>query len=179
MNRTGLVPITMLLLFAPGCGGSHSGSTPAPVAAALAYTAPAGTGWRLVQDPASTSTHLVLDLLAPAGTQGNGITLILTTDPAQATWSPVSGSAYGVQNVYPAPVVNVASVQGSALRLLAAQAPGTPVTYGTAPVLTVALDLVAGIPPGAIALTATQAAHLGAGAPPVAITVAPGTLAAQ
>jgi hypothetical protein len=129
-----------------------------------------------VRDSTSTSTHLVVDLLAPTGTSGQGITLILTTDTAAATWSYVSGTDYMVQGVYTNPVVNIGIVSGAELRILVSQGGGTAVSYGTTPVVQVALDPVSGASAGTVALTATQAGHLGTSATPDAITVNPGSL---
>jgi len=169
-----LLPPVLLLL---ACGG---GSTSVRNASSLGYTSPTDTSsWRLVQAASSTSTHLVLDLLAPAGASGQGVTLVLTTTPSLATWSFATGASYAAVTAYPTPVVNVASVQGANLRILVAKAPGTPVAYGTGPVLTVALDLASGAPPGAVAVTVAQAGHLGTKAPPAPITVAVGSLQAK
>jgi hypothetical protein len=173
----------LLLITACGGGGGSSGggggSTTQP-AAALVYTSPADpTTWRLVADAASTPTHLVLDLMAPTGAAGLGVTLILTTDNLGAQWSMVSGSSYAVQVPYPYPLVDVASTQGAALRVVVGQAAGPAFAYGSSPVLKVALDLAAGALPGSIALSASQCGHLGAAPPPVPVTVEVGSLRAE
>jgi hypothetical protein len=170
------------LLLVTACGGGSGGgaaSTPSP-ATALVYTNPTDpTTWRLVADAASTPTHLVLDLMAPTGTAGLGVTLILTTDNLGAQWAVVSGGSYAVQVPYPYPLVNVASTQGAALRVVVGQAAGPAFAYGSAPVLSVALDLAAGALPGSVALSASQCGHLGATPPPVPVTVEVGSLQAQ
>lgn len=71
----------LLLGLALACGGGSTNAPTVPVpptpAQGLAYTDPTSIGWRLVQDSASTSTRLVLNLVGPAGlkTRGAGFNL--------------------------------------------------------------------------------------------------------
>jgi hypothetical protein len=167
----------MAFLACGGGGGSSSSSSSSSSGSQLGYSNPSNTsGWYLAQDPASTSTHLVLDLMAPSGTSGQGITLVLTTNASQATWSYVSGTSYATQTVYNDPLVTKASISGSSLRILISQGAGTPVSYGSTPVVQVALDWVSGAASGTVSLAATQAGHLGTSSTPSSITVAVGTL---
>jgi len=180
MMRPLLGTILLTLALSCGGGGSSVGSGPPdPYATRLVYTDPADpAAWRLTQDPASSPAHLVLDLMAPAGASGQGVTLVLTTDASKASWHAFSPGVYLQALAYPSPAVQVASVLGPDLRIVAAQAPGAPVTY-SAPVLKVELDLGATTLPGAVALAATLGGHLGAAAPPDAITIQTGALQAQ
>jgi hypothetical protein len=182
MRNRGLLLSGAALSLALACGGG-GGSAPAP-AKTLVYTnpTPSATDWQMVADAqASTPTHLVLDLVAPAGASGQGVTLTLATDSGKAAWTLVNGSPSSpfLQCAYATPLVEHAGVQGPVLRLVVAQAPGTPVVYGSSPVIQVALDLASGAVPGTVALTASQGGHLGAGTAPVAISVSTGVLQAE
>jgi len=186
--------MTKLILLLPGaallaalaCGGGGGGSTASgPPATVLAYTSPAADAaqWQLVEDSAaSTTTHLVLDLMAPSGAAGIGVTAVLTLNPAQARWSSASG-AYATQTLFQNPKVDLASVSSdqSQLRILLGQPAGTAaVTYGDTPVVQVAMDLAASATQSsAVTLTATQGGQLAGSPTPGAITIQVGTLQTQ
>lgn len=68
----------LLLGLTMACGGSSNPSPnviytpPSNAASGFAYTSPTGTGWRLVEDAASTPTRILLDLVGPSGTLSRG-----------------------------------------------------------------------------------------------------------
>ena len=70
------------LLLGLACGGGSSSAPPAAAPApaparSLAYNDPTGVGWRLVKDPSSTSTRIVLNLVGPSGLKTRGVGLNL------------------------------------------------------------------------------------------------------
>lgn len=153
--------LLLALMAACGGGGSSGGSSASPTATSLSYQPPtATTGYSLVQDPASTATHLVLDLVGPAGTQTRGVALFLAVDASKATWS--GGPYVTAGTVLPlgtgTPLL-AAKVQQGALQAGIFQQNPTPTTLAaapgstySAPILTVALDLVTGATAGTVTL---------------------------
>jgi len=86
-----LIAVAALLLLA-GCGGGSTGaasSGPAGASGVLAYVNPAGTQgqFALIQDAASTSGVLVLDLVGPDLTPACGVTFGFDVDATRAAWS--------------------------------------------------------------------------------------------
>ena len=158
------------LLLLCGCGGgasapSGSSAPAAAYATVLTYTNPPPGGYTLQAEPASNGTaHLVLDLVGPSGTVAQGVSFFLTADPAKVTWSQ-SGTGYAVPGAVfslgAAPQAFVTQVSAGALQVGIYQKSGV-ATYGSAPLVTLALDLKPGaVSPGstvALAPTAGQQA---------------------
>ena len=177
------------LLACGGGGGSNSNSNPTN-ATSLAYTDPTGGTYLLKKNTAlSTTTHLVLDLVGPAGATGSGISASLSADPTKVTWTNVGATdAAGtyVQNgavfiLGTAPQILKAKVASGVLQVTVAQkGAGSPVAMN-APLLRLALDLNGLTAQGAVTLSADATKCLvldGTGAlTPMTVTV--GTLNAQ
>ena len=150
------------LLLLCGCGGgggststsTAAGAPPAAHATVLTYTNPPLEGYSLQAEPASNGTsHLVLDLVGPSGASAQGVSFFLTADPAMVSWSQ-QGTAYAVPGTVfslgsaPQAFVATASAQG-ALQVGIYQKSGA-ATYGSAPLVSMALDLKPGaVSPGA------------------------------
>jgi hypothetical protein len=179
MNPLKKLLASALLLAVLACtGGKDAG--PPPPATRLTYADPTDASqWRLARNAGSSSTHLILDLLGPSGGAGRGVSAVFTCD-SKLAWKAVDGAAFlKLGGAYNGDLVQRASVQGADLRVLLSQKPGTAQAYGSSPVLSVAVDLVAGTLPGAVTLTTAQGAHLGASATPEPISIAVGTLKAE
>ncbi|MCI0573218.1 MAG: hypothetical protein L0Y66_20930 [Myxococcaceae bacterium] len=91
LNLFGRVIPVVLIALLGACGGSDGiRDTPLPTpppppappttSSGLAYTDPQVPGWRLVRDPSSTATQLVLNLVGPADQKGRGVGFNLRSD---------------------------------------------------------------------------------------------------
>lgn len=185
--------IALASLVACSGGGSTPSAPPAKtIADRLDYANPTSGTYMLVKDATSTPTHLVLNLMGPAGTQGSGVGFFLTADNAKVAWSKVSSGDTEF-------VKNGVFTLGSGVQLLKSKITGDQLQAGvfqkgiTVPAVTftaagvlasVALDLKGNVPVGSIVWSSTQAPstkavlNQGSGLPvPIAINY--GTLTAN
>lgn len=201
MNRTqrlalGLAPSLLAVLLACGGGGGGGGTTTTPppktVADRLDYTNPTGASFMLVKDTTlSTSSHLVLNLLGPAGTSATGVGFILSADTTKVTWAKPAGSDTvlahsGLFDLGTAsPQLMVGKNTGDQLQVAFYQKGTTKpaVTFTAGSILaSVSLDLKGSIPVGtvvSISAVSGKAVLSQGSAAPQAITIATGTLVAN
>jgi hypothetical protein len=185
----GVIALAGVLAGLLACGGSNSpnaSTTATPtIASGLTYTAPSATGYLLARDPSSTGTHLLLNLVGPQGAQVKGAVLSLNVDGAKVAWSNAGGSDPYIKegqvlDLGTGTKLLKSQLSGSALQAAIFQKGSAPAaTLGNQPLFSVALDLKAGISPGAIALSSSSAQILDAVGTTQAITVAVGSLSAQ
>lgn len=188
MTKSTLIPSCLVLGLLAACsGGGGKSSTPPPPAQAstLAYTNPTTGTYQLVKNAALSTpgSHLVLDLVGPAGTTGCGLSIALTVGSG-ATWSSPGGTdlvANGGQFVLgSAPQILKAKVTGSTLTATVAEKGLATPKALNAPLLRVALDLQTGLLANtAIPLTAGSCTLLSPTGQLQTIPLTPGTLSAQ
>lgn len=149
--------------------------------------------YKLVKNTSlSSGSHLVLDLVGPAASNGNGFALFLTVDGAKATWAKVASTdADYAQNgtvfTLGSPAIFKAKVSGGDLQVGLSEKGNTTGKALNGTLCRVALDLntAAGLLPGAaIALSSPAGKNtvlLPAGSSNMTptVTVAVGTLTAQ
>ena len=186
----------LTLMFIGGlvaCSGGGTNNPPPPPAKTIAdrldYTNPTSGTFTLVKNASSTPTHLVLDLMGPAGTQASGVGFYLSADTGKVTWTKVNSSdaefiKNGVFNLGSGTQLIKAKVAGNDLQAGVYQKGTTaaPVTLTASSVLaSVALDLKSNVPLGAVTFSAPSGKALltNGSATPVAITITPGTLQAN
>jgi hypothetical protein len=202
MNRAhrlslGFAPALLAGLLACGGGGGGGGGTtttppPKTVADRLDYTNPSSGSFTLVKDTTlSTSSHLVLNLLGPAGSSATGVGFILSADQTRVTWSkPVGSDAVLARSGLfdlgtTTPQLVVGKSTGDQLQVAFYQKGTTkpPVTFTASSVLaSVALDLKSGIPVGtviSISAVSGKAVLSQGSAAPQPIAIATGTLVAN
>lgn len=193
-SKAALSILALAALSACGGGGGGTGTTTPPpppktIADHLDYTAPTSGTYILVKDASSTPTHLVLDLLGPAGALTSGVGFYLSADSNKVTWAKVaSGDAEYIQNgafnLGTGTQLIKSKVAGDQLQAGVYQKGATvaPVTLTSTTVLAkVALDLKSNVPLGAVNFSAVsgKAVVTNGSASPAAITLAAGAIQAN
>jgi len=166
--HTRLLVVPLALLVAAGC--SSSGTS-----AQLGYSDPApyAPGWRLVKNPSSTATRLVLDLVGP-GDKSRGVGFNLKADPHLRFVPLDDGMPVHDTGVFElrsiAPDTDVPADLGEPVYFAGGVMPGNVLTVGifqkdrnvsakstNLPVLSIALELAPGAQPGPLALSVVKA----------------------
>lgn len=185
--------VLMGLVACSGGGGGITTPPPPPpktIADRLDYTNPTSGTYTLVKDASSTSSHLVLNLMGPAGTSTTGVGFYLSADTSKVTWvKPASSDALLARNVIfdlgTTPQLAVAKASGNQLQVAYYQKgtskPAVTLT-ATSILASVALDLKANVPVGtAVTLSALlgKAVLSNGSAAPTPITISGGSLVAN
>jgi hypothetical protein len=185
-----LLGIALLAACGGGGGGGTTQNSPQTqtYATSLSYADPTSTGYRFVLNAASsTSTRVVLDLMGPVGTSARGVAVYLSASSAAVDWAtPGSGqsltAAGGAFNLGGSPRLIATKLESGNLQAGVFQKGGSPATYGTAPILSVALSLKSNVSKGQVILGAQsgqQSIVLNADGTTSAISPAFGTLSAN
>ena len=188
ITQTVLSVLGLAALLACG-GGGGGGNNPPPktIADTLSYTNPSGTYTLVKNTSKSTNTHLVLDLVGPAGSL-SGVGFYLTADQTKVTWTTVDGGdPEKVKSSTFASTIVKSKVSGDTLQAGVYQKGTTAAVAATTSTVlaSVALDLKSSVPVNASAnlvAVAGKALILNAPSNPTAtspITISVGSLTAN
>jgi hypothetical protein len=195
MKTINLILSGLLLVSLVACsgGGGNSSTQPVPpvvYATNLTYADPSGTAsYRLIKNVSlSTTTRLVLDLYGPSGQAARGLSFFLSADTSRVDFVNPAGS--GVSAISAGSVFNLGSepkllkdklTQSNVnLEVGIYQKGGAAATFGSTPILSLALNLKGTAQKGVVALNALSGAQELKNdytTSPVSITV--GTVTAQ
>lgn len=150
--RARLLPLLPLLALFSACTPSEpilpkSGTTTQSTATTLQYANPAAVSghFRLVAEPASNGTsHLLLDLVGPAGTAIKGVALFATAGSG-AAWGDPGGAdpnaKAGTALTLGSPALFKSKLNAGDLQVGICQTGAAAATLGSAAIVTLALDL--------------------------------------